>query len=189
LDDFCDVVITADLFTRSSTACVKLICTIFQANGVFTAKLRRLAVSMSENFFKYPTNSFLHNSFVSLLQLIVSKRHLTPELIIQMALSDEIMRHYSRRSELVGCSFWGQLRTISNLINPYISKTDADVSLWKNLVIQRNKVNEAIIATSYGGSLQSAPWKRSKCDVICLVSALFAVVIAMTAVVVPLILK
>jgi hypothetical protein len=162
LPAFCEAAAAADSYDRASDARIRLIVELFKFDVPFGDELRVLLVKLSALFFQYPRNSFLHNSFVSLLRLIEEKHALTPELLREMKLCTQIVDCYQMRGEIVTYGFWGQLREIATLVEPHVAKTGVDMDVWRGLVVSQNKGREDLIERGFAGSLGMIGRKKSR---------------------------
>jgi hypothetical protein len=98
-------------------------------------------------FFKYPLNSFLHNFAVSALQMLVDRDTSITELVESAHVVDQVITHY-RDPQWDRRAFWGQLRAISNLIDPYVNP--GKYPDWRSVVMKANWRIEELISQKEG---------------------------------------
>ena len=84
------------MFTSQTEGCCKLCLTLFthqkKINPLYISCLKKL----SDMFFNYPTNTFLHQCFYQIIEKLKSKKLLTIQLIEQLDLTDKIIQCYKK---------------------------------------------------------------------------------------------
>lgn len=153
---YCSFIINSDFFNDKVNGCCKLCMTLFSHQKKINPYYVTCLEKLFQMFFKYPTNTFLHETCYQIILGLKKKRLLTPLLIEQLSLSDEIIECYKQRDNNQTSAYWGHLRLISELItNSKLKKNQK----WKEIVISENNQREEIIKHEYGGfnRIQNSP--------------------------------
>lgn len=152
MDKFCSFVLNEPEFTKTSEACTRLVCAILGTTKVVTDDLMKVVYKLAALFFEKTHNSFLHNCFLVLIKTMLDTKNLTLEIVGKMKLCENIIAAYKSREENVTSSYWGQLRVISAIVQPFATKI-VDTETWNTVVVQENKRRAGIIAAPYGGTM------------------------------------
>lgn len=152
IDTFYDFVSGSELFTKSTEYGVRLIISMINATGNNYKFTKDLLINLVELFFKFRTNSFLHNCTYTYIAVLRQKNHISSEMISQSNLHVKILECYEQTNKNIKASYWSQLRLISQIIAPYVYDIEGfDVKKWKSLVMEKNKVDLKIISKPFGG--------------------------------------
>lgn len=152
-DNILDCINSSEKFTKICYVCTNIVCLIYMKNKIISNKFNVLIIKMNESFFKFPTNSVLHNSFLNLIRVVSSNKKFIIQFLHETKLHNRIIECYENRDSIETSCYWGQLREISYIINKYVSKIQGvDNKKWNEIVMKTNLHKEEIISKSYGGS-------------------------------------
>jgi hypothetical protein len=116
----CEVLTKAERFAQFERAASKLFLSVAK-DRMYLGELASQVVQRSLTLlFKFPSNSFLHNFAVSAVELLVDRRDSVQEIIESTNLVGQIIENY-HNPQWDGRAFWGQLRMVANLIDPYVN--------------------------------------------------------------------
>ena len=142
-----------------------------------------LAFTTIAGFTQQTHNSFLHNSFLRLIQVLKAKKQLSPQLLKKLNLFSKILQCFKNRENDFHSNYWGQMRIIAELINPYASKCQVQQPEWNQLMTEIC-ISEKIISSDYGG------WVKQKkgvsyCDKTLLIICIIGLIIAICIGIIP----
>lgn len=139
-------------FTMLSESILNLICSLI-TNGHILPQIENLILKMNNDFFKFPVNSFLHNSYYYLLKCLDNRKNI--DLFIKILncsnLVEQIINYYENMDKIINVSYNGQLREIAKLINSkikYINNSSL-IKKWKLNVTKNINEIEIKIKKSY----------------------------------------
>jgi hypothetical protein len=135
---FCRFLVADDKFTRFTQAALRFVWPLIRGSRRFGEIEAKVVVHISDLFFQYPQNSFLHNEFCTILEGLAAASWLTPQLICQMDLFNKIVAAYQRREKDVVSCFWGQLAIIADIIDRQARPVGVDAAVWRRDVRRVN---------------------------------------------------
>ena len=94
-------------------------------------------------FFLSPVNSFVHNFTVACVRVLSENRGDVSELIRRTKLPARIIELYSNREKDATHCYWGQLRLISDFIEPFVERSE--YSKWDSVVQKANEETRKIL--------------------------------------------
>ncbi|EAX96125.1 hypothetical protein TVAG_446250 [Trichomonas vaginalis G3] len=152
LAEFIDILTNQEIFTQISESVCSLAIAVLNYRKIASESMNSIFYKLSSDFFKFKCNTFLHNSFLKLIESYKSNKLLTNEILTKSQLFENIMQAFDSFDKLT-CVYWGQLYQISKLINPYFKSNDQKmINDWTNVMKIVNQANK-IVNTSYGGRL------------------------------------
>ncbi|EAY04161.1 hypothetical protein TVAG_009690 [Trichomonas vaginalis G3] len=95
-----------------------------------------ITVNAIDMMFKQPINSFVHNFAMYSVQSFVQCNGDIDLLLEKTQLPKKIIQQYLKRGQVTAV-YWGQLRVISETIEPYIDTTH--LSNWSNIITESNQ--------------------------------------------------
>lgn len=154
LSEFCDIVLNSKIesFTSLSESCTLLAIGITTTTKDVSPCFINLYERLLMLFFEFKTNSFLHNCFLKVFNLLLSFDLINASFLDEYDIFGKIMYFYENRDISLFASFWGHLYLISKEIDQFAqnSKT-VDLEKWNQIVIEKNKLTEKILNNTYGG--------------------------------------
>jgi len=147
--DFCKIVLNSGVYTSCVDACMGLVISLYEHNHVYSIDIETITIHLAELFFKYRTNSFLHTTFMRLIQTLQKSKSITNDLVQKMQIVDPMINLFKERESNFSFSSWGQMRQIAKIINPYISSENRVI--WDTVVICNIDKTDQIIKKNYGG--------------------------------------
>lgn len=114
-----------------------------------------MLIKLTKDFFKFQTNSFLHNSFYLLLSTLNNNKKLTIEHLQQMSIFELVIKAFETRDQNYTSSYYGQLSLIAlEILNPHSRKyKQLNREQWKTIVMKKVFESHSIQKRDYGGSL------------------------------------
>jgi hypothetical protein len=183
--DLCRFVIERETFTRPCEAAVRLVVAIIGKRPRIDTEVRCLVIRLSEMFFAFPHNTFLHTQFVEVMRVVVSSRPAPANLLAEMRLFATITECCRERDENFVSCYWGHLMRLADVLDPLAEKGGADVPKWRAAVIARKVQQQEVIARSYGGAKQgAAPGKANRTFVV-IAAACVVLLVALLMVAAP----
>lgn len=155
LPEYIKIMLDREIFTNISESVVSLTIAVFYHSKKRTDDIDSIFYKLSSDFFKYKCNSFLHNSFLKLIECYNNTKTLTNQMLSTSHLFEMIISAFEKYDKLT-CAYWGQLYKISKIINPYFTETDPEkIQGWTHVMQVVNQSNK-IISASYGGHIPLA---------------------------------
>jgi hypothetical protein len=138
----CEILSKAERFTQFECASGKLFLLVSPDRLLLNDMACQVAQRSLDLLFKFPANSFLHNFAVSAVRLLVDRRTSLTEVIEGADTVDKIIANYSN-PQWDGRAFWGQLRAVSKLIEPYVNPDKYPD--WDSVVAKTNRQADELI--------------------------------------------
>jgi hypothetical protein len=145
--EICEILSGTDRFCQFERSAGKVFLLISKDRGCGSTAAGQVVQRSLMLLFKFPSNSFLHNFAVSAVEMMVDTGTSIRELIEETHLVDQIIANYTN-PQWDGRAFWGQLRTVSNLIDPYVNV--AKYPDWDCVVNKANRRTEDLINRTDG---------------------------------------
>ena len=190
LPEFVSIFLREKGFTRMSQAVTSLVIAVFKFTKNDAVEIDKVFIKLGTDFWLYPTNSFLHNSFVQLLETYAETRTLSRSLLNKVNLFDKVYEaEINKDSPSYLVSYMGQIRQIVHLISPFFKEGGKSVKVtsyqWKQM-IEELHTSEKLIKKSYGGRIPwRAKYQQIKYDTIITFGILFFFSIAIIYIVIP----
>ena len=188
LPEFVDIMLNVKGFTRMSEAVTSLVIAVFNHTKNDSYEVDKVFIRLGTDFWVYKSNSFLHNSFLKLLQTYSHTKTLTKSIINKVQLFDNVYNALKNEGTELAC-YYGQVREIAEIINPYYKATSNSIHVpqqeWKRMMSSLSS-SRKVIRKAYGGKI---PWKvryqQLKYDSIITIGILFFFSIAIIYIVIP----
>ena len=191
LPEFVNIMLKEKGFSRMSQAVASLVIVVFKYTKDDSVEVDKVFIRLGTDFWIYKTNSFLHNSFVQLLETYSLTKTLSRSLINKVNLFDKVYEAEMKTDlskNLV--SYMGQVRQIATLINPFFKQNrnksvNVTYQQWKQMM-DNLSVSNKLIKKSYGGRMPwRAKYQQIKYDSIITVGILFFFSIAIIYIIIP----
>ena len=181
IPEMCDFILKQNIFIPLSRSASNILLTYITERGQTFPKLIHVIEKFAVDFFKFPTNSFLHNTCFYLLSSIAHIPQKLNDVVKQTNLCTSIVNAYKQRETNADACYWGALREITELIKEPIGVPKAE---WNNIVQQNAKIEKiiALPARMKRGMKSSQNNSSSKMHKITYTD-IFAVIICLLAVV------
>ena len=191
LPEFVNIMLKEKGFSRMSQAVASLVIVVFKYTKDDSIEVDKVFLRLGTDFWIYKTNSFLHNSFVQLLETYLTTKTLSRSLINKVNLFDRVYEAEMNRDNADNLvSYMGQVRQIATIINPFFKqsankKVNVTHQQWKSMMDRLNASGK-LIKKPYGGRI---PWRvkyqQIKYDSIITFGILFFFSIAIIYVIIP----
>lgn len=161
-DFYVSFLLKSELYTKENDGYLRLIIQMIKDKKCkLTSSFNEMLIKLSKDFFKFQTNSFLHNSFSLLLYTLYSNNKLTIQMIQEMSLFEYIINAFETREQNYTSSYFGQLSVISlEILHPLSKKYKLlNRKQWENIVIKKAKENKLIQKKNFGGDLPISRFK------------------------------
>ena len=134
--DYCaDVIIKSKYFGMYENSLGKLFIVITNGTGIVDSKSEVLCEKSLDMLFQNPLNSFIHNFAVATIQAYVDNHGDVEKFLEKTSLPKRLIQQYLKRGTTTAM-YWGQLRLISEAIEPYIDETK--YTNWDSVITQEN---------------------------------------------------
>ncbi|KAH0785030.1 hypothetical protein GPJ56_010976 [Histomonas meleagridis] len=121
--DFVNIILTSDKFTEPVNTSLVIFSKMLFYGRSMGSDVPKVVSKLSKDFFRFQSNSFLHNSVLALFQLFERKRFLTEELAKDFI--DGLIEAFDTKHEQkYTCSYWGQAREIFDAVYPYVKQSE-----------------------------------------------------------------
>jgi hypothetical protein len=138
----CDCLIALTGFTRFEHSLSRLHLALCRDRHIVDDKTFQVLATAIDLTFRYPLNSVLHNFSVSALETFISNHGPIGPFLNATLLPEQIIVQYRTRS-WEDRAFWGQLRLIADVIEPFVN--DKRYPQWKSIVSAPNRQIDSIL--------------------------------------------
>jgi len=84
--------------------------------------LLKVVSNCLSQFFDHPLNSFIHNSLLLLIKTSAKRSEVIEQIVELTSLGQIIINTYKRKKQ-IQAMYWGHLKEISSIINPYVKRS------------------------------------------------------------------
>jgi hypothetical protein len=137
----CELLSETERFCQFECAAGKLFLLIANDRGCVGEEACAVVQRSLVLLFRCPSNSFLHNFSVGGVRLLAG-RGAVRKVIEEARLVEQIIANYED-GKWDGRAFWGQLRVIADLIDPYVNRRQC--GKWEPVVVRSNRQRETVI--------------------------------------------
>lgn len=134
----------------------RLTCDVFSKTKDDFFLIDKLFERLSNDFFEQKHNTFLHNSFLLLLETYNNTKTLSRSLIKANKLFDKVYEVLTSPND-GSAVYYGQVRLIANIISPFFKSKTIKESDWK-IEMTKLQAKEKIIKKVYGGYILNSKW-------------------------------
>ena len=152
IDDFRNIILKSHNWNQTANTCVLLLIKMIKFSKSYSPKDRIILFDLIEKFFSMPRCTTLHLTTLKYLKSIEKNGYFCHEDARQSHLITHIIENYKMRESQVVYAYWGPIRKISEIIDPYID--EGDKNEWNLIVTSKNKeikkiIGEESTSTSY----------------------------------------
>lgn len=152
LPDIISIFMKSEKFTSVSESIVILTVSVFNETRTATSEINDMFFKLYTDFFKYPNNGILHNTFVSFMRAFKKNDCLTYDLISSVHMYENILQTSEEKGK-TRAVYWAQLKKIAEMIDHMFKPTDSvSKEKWRALML-KFRDEELIIKRPYGGQL------------------------------------
>ena len=130
-----DTIYAATSFGMFENSVGKLFIVLTNGTKVIDEKSLRIFSKSLDMLFQNPLNSFIHNFAVACIQALVENKGDVENFLERTSLPKRLIQQYLKRGTTTAV-YWGQLRVISETIEPYIDETK--YTNWDSVISQEN---------------------------------------------------
>ena len=130
-----DVICKSKEFGMYENSLGKLFIVLTNGTGIIDNRCEELCEKAINMLFQNPLNSFIHNFAVASIQAFVDNHGDVEQFLEKTSLPKRLIQQYLKRGTTIAM-YWGQLRLISEAIEPYID--ESKYTNWDSVITQEN---------------------------------------------------
>ena len=135
-------------FTKDKRAACELLNLIISTSQTISQEILDTILFLFDLFFEYPTNSFLHQVFLSIVQSLTCLNTDFAEFSTKLQLVNKLLDIEKKRGTIMA-SFWGHCTQIELILKDKIKENEE----WDKYVNDTLIPRDQIIKSNYGGEV------------------------------------